>query len=122
MNAVLPAVVCNTVTSCLAVGSFESGVTTKTLAERWNGSTWQIVGSPNRTGAQSTILSGVACVSAANCFAVGLGAMSGTPASFALRWNEQRGPDLRAVVLPSSCRQTSPGILLHECRNVCGRS
>ena len=42
-----------------------------TLVERWNGSTWKIVGSPNPKGATAVSLTGVSCPTAARCVAVG---------------------------------------------------
>src|SRR5436189_1489715 len=49
---------------CFAVGSY---VTTqgmvRTLIERWDGTSWTVVASPNRTGALTNALVGVSCVS-----------------------------------------------------------
>jgi len=73
--SVLAGVACATATSCVAVGSSFSSTddtaTTKTLAEVWNGSTWQIVPSPNQPIAGDSALAAVACTSATSCFAVG---------------------------------------------------
>src|SRR5262249_14807472 len=41
-----------------------------TLIEHWDGATWSVVNSPNRTAIQN-FLTGVACVSASDCWAVG---------------------------------------------------
>jgi len=68
-------VTCLSATSCTAVGvgaKKEPGSTfaeDKTLVERWNGTAWSIVPSPNRPGV--SILEGVSCVSASACTAVG---------------------------------------------------
>ena len=68
-------ITCLSATSCIAVGygdkkepgnTFAEG---KTLVERWNGTAWSIVPSPNRAG--SDVLEGVSCVSASACTAVG---------------------------------------------------
>jgi hypothetical protein len=68
----LNSVSCSTSTSCAAVGSFVNGSgATVTLAEEWNGSTWSLVPSPNRSGATGSELDGVSCTSASNCVAVG---------------------------------------------------
>jgi hypothetical protein len=63
----LLSVSCPTDIDCVAVGSYSSG---GTVVERWNGSTWRLVASPDRTNTLSTLL-GVSCATAANCLAVG---------------------------------------------------
>jgi hypothetical protein len=53
-------------TSCIAVGSGHG-----TLIERWNGSAWSIMTSPNPTGTSSASLTSVSCPTATRCVAVG---------------------------------------------------
>jgi hypothetical protein len=55
----------------MAVGRFKnsSGVYV-TLAERWNGSKWEIQTTPNPEGAKASYLAGVSCVSLSVCEAV----------------------------------------------------
>ena len=66
----LLAVSCTGPTNCFAVGSHAlSSSSTGTLIERWNGTGWSIMRSPNAT--KHDVLNGVACTSAKNCFAVG---------------------------------------------------
>ena len=63
---------------------------TSTLVERWNGTTWAIVPSPNPKGAQSNALTAVSCPTASACFAVGVGAFASGHANdrtFMQRWN-----------------------------------
>ena len=73
-------VTCLSATSCTAVGYGAKKdpnttlVEPKTLVERWNGTAWSIVSSPNRAGLDE--LQGVSCVSARACTAVGLSAAS----------------------------------------------
>ncbi len=68
----LISVSCPNSTSCAAVGSFVNGSgATATLAEEWNGSTWSLIHSPNRSGATGSELDGVSCTSASSCVAVG---------------------------------------------------
>jgi hypothetical protein len=43
----------------------------QTLAERWNGSSWAVQTTVNRTGAESSFANGASCVSATSCEAVG---------------------------------------------------
>ena len=62
---------CLTATSCTAVGANEiSGFIDQTLIERWNGSTWSIIPSPNE-GASTNLLVSVSCTSSSICTAVG---------------------------------------------------
>jgi hypothetical protein len=69
----LQGVSCVSATSCVAVG-FSSATTSgpdRTLAERWNGTAWSIVASPNPLGAGASRLAAVSCSAANACFAVG---------------------------------------------------
>ncbi len=83
----LTGVACVSATSCLAVGTFQSGAKTLTMSERWNGTSWTLVASPSKVGASVSTLSGIACVTAVNCYAVGAGTVSGVKVSFVLHWN-----------------------------------
>ncbi len=68
----LVAVTCLSSTDCWAVGnSSDSGGNTdeQTLIEYYNGTSWSIVNSPDQTA--PNYLSGVTCVSATDCWAVG---------------------------------------------------
>src|SRR6266446_5893085 len=62
---------CSSPVSCIAVGSFvrEDGIGSA-LAERWDGSTWGMVPTPNPAGASASSLAGVSCRSG-GCMAVG---------------------------------------------------
>ena len=70
-SAALSGVKCTSSTNCVAVGSYTTGSVTKTLIERWNGTAWTVVPSPNPVGATSSSFTGVACPIASTCFAVG---------------------------------------------------
>jgi hypothetical protein len=63
---------CSSPTVCVGTGWSEgsSGVTT-TLAERWNGTSWEIQSSPNPAGATRSALLGVSCISTGACESVG---------------------------------------------------
>jgi len=71
----LHAVSCVGPNRCFAVGYYTSAATAgSTLIERWTGTTWVIVPSPNKSGAATNTLDGVSCVPAGtnvSCFAVG---------------------------------------------------
>jgi hypothetical protein len=50
------------------------------LIERWDGTAWSVVPSPNLTGAAATYLFGVSCTSPKSCDAVGFSPATGTAA------------------------------------------
>lgn len=68
----LTGITCPSVSFCFAVGTSYSLHYNdyRTLIERWNGSSWSIVDSPNPT-AGDTHLAKVSCASSSLCFAVG---------------------------------------------------
>ena len=88
-NVTLSGVSCPTSTSCFAVGSFvNTSFVTKSLVERWNGTTWTRVTNPNPAGSSSTILNGVSCPTTTSCFAVGSSVDSSFATnSFVESWN-----------------------------------
>ena len=69
----LSAVSCTSGRACTAVGSHSASLSSPsfTLAERWNGSHWRIQHTILPKGAESSGFSGVSCVSATACTAVG---------------------------------------------------
>jgi hypothetical protein len=65
-------VACASGSECWAVGSFDNGITTRTLIEQWDGTSWSVVTTPNSgTSTQYNNLYGVACASLSQCWAVG---------------------------------------------------
>jgi hypothetical protein len=70
-RSALAAVSCTSASACTAVGTSvdNSGVNPRTLAERWNGTTWSLQPTPNKPF--GGFLAGVSCGSAAACIAVG---------------------------------------------------
>ncbi len=72
---------------CMAVGGHDHESVTKTLAESWNGTAWSILKSPNPTGASSSSLSGVSCLSSISCTAVGGFANASTDEPLIESWN-----------------------------------
>jgi hypothetical protein len=90
LASALVGVSCVSATSCFAVGNSQATPTAPalTLIERWNGTAWKIVPSPNKTGATGNFLHGVSCVGANQCFAVGDYASASTAGSTLIeRWN-----------------------------------
>jgi hypothetical protein len=70
-NNVLEDVACVSASDCWAVGAFTGANPEETLIERWDGTSWAIVTSPTILGSENSLLFGVTCVSASNCWAVG---------------------------------------------------
>ena len=68
---ILNAVSCTGSSSCMAVGSSDTGMIDQTLIESWNGGVWSIVPSPDTSSTASNELWGVSCTSATACTAVG---------------------------------------------------
>jgi hypothetical protein len=80
---------CWSTTDCFAVGSYEdkSGMR-KTLVEKWNGTQWGAVPTPNPEGAKASRFEGVSCSSSTSCMAVGYYEnSSGVLISLAERWD-----------------------------------
>ena len=70
-NNVLFGVTCESASECWAVGSYYNGGTGQTLIERWDGTSWAIVISPNTSTTQNNSLNSVTCVASNDCWAVG---------------------------------------------------
>ena len=67
----LEAISCSSSASCTAVGHYTTSSLSGTLIEYWNGTSWAVQTSPNPSGATSSSLLGVSCVSSSVCIAVG---------------------------------------------------
>jgi hypothetical protein len=80
---------CPSATTCMAVGTYVDGSGAGlSLAERWNGTSWSRLSTPNPAGAAVSFLLGVSCTSASACIAVGeYFDGSGAHHAFAERWN-----------------------------------
>ncbi len=87
----LTGVSCSGLTACTAVGYSSTGAAPSTLVEKWNGTAWHIVGSPNPSGASDSYLSGVSCTGSTACTAVGYsssgGVSGGSFRTLAEKWN-----------------------------------
>jgi hypothetical protein len=80
----LEGVSCRSANSCVAVGYWSSvSQVLHTLAERWNGTTWEIEATPTSGGETNDTLNAVSCATTSECIAVGTSA--GTPV--AEGWN-----------------------------------
>ena len=80
--------------NCTAVGIALGRNAAQALVERWNGTRWSLVPTPNPTGAFLIELIGVSCPAAANCTAVGaydsISGRSLTVAPLVEHWNGRR--------------------------------
>jgi hypothetical protein len=115
-QAALNAVSCPTATNCTAVGNVlnAASMVSKTLIERWNGKTWTIVPSPNPTLFPIAGLSGVSCLTATNCTAVGSDYnVAATVAKTLIeRWN---GKSWTIVPSPNPSALPSPALFAVAC-------
>ena len=102
-SASLSAVSCASAADCWASGVSDLGTPpdTITVTEHWNGSRWAIVPSPspNPNPQNGSLLAGVACPAAAECWAVGLMPLRSGTVSLTERWN---GTKWAVVTTPSS--------------------
>jgi hypothetical protein len=123
LHAQLAAVSCLSPTSCIAVGHYDNKTgATRALAERWNGSSWTLQATPDRSDAADSALTAVACPSANLCIAVGWYQVKTVDWAFAEVWNgtawklqsiPQRsgagGDQLLAVSCPTASACTAVG-------------
>lgn len=98
----LKAVSCISVSTCMAVGyKGTSGRASTMLAEEWSRSKWTVQAVPAPVGSVQSWLYGVACVSAADCIAVGYydpnfsEALTLAEEWNGSRWSIQRTPNFR---------------------------
>ena len=83
MDTFLNGVACVTAADCWAVGDAQNvgGTSAVPVIESWDGSQWRAVTAPVPTAATLTVLSGVTCVSASDCWAVGASLTAAGPAA-----------------------------------------
>src|SRR6516165_6759438 len=126
-NPVIPTgqlfgVSCPAANSCMAVGTYvKASGAGVTLAERWDGTSWRILPTPNPARATVSALNGVACSTPSACTAVGQAIIGGVSQALAERWNGrswriQRTPNpggspsrLSAVACPAADTCTAVG-------------
>jgi hypothetical protein len=95
-------IACTSSSACTAVGSYLKEGVTKTLAERWNGTSWSIQTTPNPESGSAELL-GVSCDSSTSCTAVGKQGSS----PYAMRWNGTSW-STSTMPTPSGAVETSP--------------
>jgi hypothetical protein len=99
---VLYNVTCAAASECWAVGHYYTGTAWQTLIERWDGSAWIIVSSPNTTAVQNNFLYGVACASASDCWAVGDDIFNPTIKTYATLIEHWDGATWAIVISPNT--------------------
>ncbi len=67
----LEGVSCPSTSACIAVGYYYRNTNVQTLIEKWNGTKWSTVPSPDTDPNEDNYLSGVSCLSSSDCTAVG---------------------------------------------------
>jgi hypothetical protein len=67
----LASVSCASALACTAVGAHSGDAPVDTLAEGWDGTRWSLEATPTPIGSYGAFLTGVACMSATTCIAVG---------------------------------------------------
>jgi hypothetical protein len=108
----LDSVSCTSASRCTAVGTYEAAQSQKTLVERWNGTTWAIVRSPNPSGALLAELNGVSCLNGTNCTAVGLAFTRSGSEPLIEHWN---GTTWSVVPAPSPKRAAIADLIGVSC-------
>jgi hypothetical protein len=83
---------CLTVSACIAVGSTNRAGREVTLAERWDGTSWTTLDTPDPGRGRAYELNSVSCVSSSDCVAVGdyASAHHGSLVPLAEGWNGSR--------------------------------
>jgi hypothetical protein len=111
-GAILYGVSCTSSTACTAVGTTgsPSAPFQVSLAMRWNGSTWQVQSTPNRsTPSGGTYLKAVSCASRTACTAVGFvgnEALAEANIPLAMSWNGARWT-IQPTPVPSGTNNTN---------------
>ena len=114
-HPLLDSVSCATASSCFAVGSSNpTAPTAKTLVERWNGTVWTIVTSPNSTGGLTELL-GVSCATSASCFAVGHDHTSTTSPNFKTIVEHWNGTAWSLVASPNRAGAVESNVVAVAC-------
>lgn len=88
--ATLSGVSCISSTACIAVGNYspDGGITTVTLADSWDGTTWTELASPNPAGEPYASLESVSCTAASACMSTGHSSdPNGVASSLAETWD-----------------------------------
>lgn len=83
----LSAVSCTAPNACTAVGSYNTAGAIRTLAERWDGTSWRIQTTPNPLWMTTAVLDGVSCPTRSDCTAVGFSSTQSASYTLVEHWN-----------------------------------
>jgi hypothetical protein len=83
----LSAVACTSPSACVAVGEYAAKGDFLVLAQRWTGSKWVAASAVTPKGTIVALLSGAACVTASNCWAVGRAESKSNTVVLIEHWN-----------------------------------
>jgi hypothetical protein len=109
----LSGVACSNQNLCLSVGTYALSPTTKTLSEKWNGSTVAVAKSPTPSGSKTVEFNAISCPTTTFCMGVGRVFKSGSDVVLAETWNGSKwttlptpslGVDQADDVLGVSCK------------------
>jgi hypothetical protein len=115
-SAILYGVSCTSSTACTAVGTTGSPASQfpVSLAIRWNGTTWKLQSTPNRsTPVGGTNLKGVSCASRTACTAVGFVGEAAFPEGnvpLAMSWNGAKWTIQSTPILPGTNNTNLNGV------------
>jgi hypothetical protein len=87
LSAQLLGIACTSSSNCTAVGDEAGAVYVYTLVEHWSGSEWSVVSSPSPANSEILSLSGVACIGASSCMAVGYSGSYSKVHALVEHWN-----------------------------------
>ena len=111
----LLAISCPSATLCTAVGQYTDQFgPPRTLAERWDGTSWSIQTTPNPAGLNS-FLDGVSCPSAMVCIAVGASFSPDVTQALVERWD---GTSWSIQTIPSPVGATQTSLAAISCTSV----
>ncbi|HTU79035.1 MAG TPA: hypothetical protein VMF09_09780 [Solirubrobacteraceae bacterium] len=106
---------CSASNACTAVGAYIDLATTYiSLAERWNGTAWEVQSTPNPAEATGTVLTGVSCHGGSECTAVGYyeKTSDGPHYPVAERWN---GSTWAIETMPSPSKEENVDLAAVSC-------
>jgi hypothetical protein len=88
--SIIFSVSCVSATFCVADGQYDTRTSGAALIDSWNGRTWARMKAVEPRGASFGALTGVSCVSARNCIAVGFASNASGLVTVAERWDGTR--------------------------------
>ena len=122
-DSVLTGVACAAPTDCFAVGYSHTTLGTRPLVQRWDGTSWSIIPSPNPPNSFDSELAGVTCAAPTRCTAVGISDHGTLVQRWdGTSWSIRRSPNptgstgaaLTGVACPSTTRCFAAGVAVRK--------